>query len=118
MADDLVSVSLDGFTPPGTIRVTEAALELAKKFQASIPAGWIVVFRWYDGRRERASKEAPWVDMGPGLDLGTFQTGDIPEKAFYHAGSFRYAVLIRADIVESHPLKTIDLMGSGRLALQ
>ena len=118
MASDDESVSLEACTLPGTIKVTEPALELARQFQASIPVGWIVAFSWYDGRGERASKDAPRVDKGPGLGLGAFEIGDIPEEAIYHAGSFRYAVLIRKEIVENHPQRTIDLDERGNTTLK
>ena len=118
MPNDDEHVPLPSCTLPGTIKVMPAALELAKQFQASIPAGWIVVFRWYDGRRERTSKDAPWVDKGPGLGLGTFEIGDIPEEAVYQAGSFHYAVLIRKEIVDNHPERTIDLIGPREVILR
>ena len=94
---------------PGTVKVTSRALELAERFQAAIPTGWIVVFNWFDGGRTRVGKDAPWINTGPGLDLGAYRTSDIPEEAVYHEGSFRYAVLIREDVIESHPQKTIDV---------
>ncbi len=112
------SVPLEACTLPDTIKVTEPALELAKQFQASVPAGGIVAFFWYDGRRERASKDAPWVDKGPGLELGAYEIGDIPKEAIYHSGSFPYAVLIRKEIVDNHPERTIDLIGPRRIILR
>lgn len=109
MSHDDDPVPLIYCTAPGSIKVTQRALGRAEQFQASIPGGWMVAFMWYDGQKKRASKEAPWIDVGPGLGLGTFRIGDIPEVAIYHAGSFRYAVIIQKEIVEQHPQKTIDL---------
>ena len=76
------------------------------------------MFTWYDGQRERASKNAPWVDKGPGLGVGAYKNGDIPKEAIYHAGSFRYAVLIRQEIVEGHPERLIDLDGPRSVVLR
>ena len=59
MSDDDEPVPLDECALPDPIRVTGPALELAKQFQAALPAGYIVVFNWFDGQRERASKDAP-----------------------------------------------------------
>lgn len=70
---------------------------------------------WVDGRRTRASEDAPWEDEGPGLDLGAYRVGQIPQEAIYRAGSLGYAVLMRKEIVDSHPNKTIDLDEGGNL---
>ena len=115
MSSDDEPVPLDACTLPGTVNVTDRALQLAKRLQAGVPSGWIVAFSWYEGSRMRASKDAPWVDQGPGLDLGAYRVGQIPQEAIYHAGSLSYAVLIWKGIVESHPNKTIDLDESGKL---
>ena len=58
------------------------------------------------------------MDKGPGLGLGAYKVGDIPEEAIYHAGPFRYAVLIRKEIVASHPQRTIDLDGPRSVVLR
>lgn len=76
------------------------------------------MFNWFDGIETKANKDAPWVDEGPSLDLGAYRIGQIAEEAIYHAGSFRYAVLIRKDIIESHPEKTIELDARGRPILR
>ena len=94
---------------PGTIKVTPRALERAQPFASALPAGWIVAFDWYDGQRMRAGKDAPWVDMGPGVDIGAYKTSQIPTGAIYREESFPYAVVIRKEIVEAHPDRIIDL---------
>jgi hypothetical protein len=118
MSEDNECVSIKGCTLPGTINVTPQALDLAKRFQTAVPSGYIVTFSWYDGERVRASKTAPWVDNGPGIDLGAYSVEQIPEEAVYQAGSFRYAVLIRKDVVDRYPNKTIDLDASGNPILE
>ena len=118
MSRDDEGISLEACTPPGAVRVTSPALNLAERFQASIPLGWIVAFIWYDGQRTRASKNSPWVDVGPGMGLGTYRIGDIPEEAVHHAGSFRYAVLIPKKVVDDHPQKLIDLDGPRSVILR
>lgn len=115
MPSDDERVPLEACTPPGTIKVTDRALRLAEQFQASVPAGWIVAFSWHEGERRRASKDAPWEDMGPGLDLGAYRICQIPEEAVCHMGTLSYAVLIWKEIVESHPEKTIDLNEAGNV---
>ena len=94
---------------PGTMRVTRPALALAEQFQASVPAGWIVAFSWHDGERVRASKDAPWVDNGPGMHLGAYRIQQIPEQAICRAGSLHYAILVREETLANHPQKTIDV---------
>ncbi len=111
-------VPLEECTRPGTIQVTPRALDLAKRFQADAPAGLIVVFSWYDGEGVRAGKDAPWVDKGSGLDLWGYRVEQIPAEAVHHEGSFRYAVLVPKEVIESHPQGTIDLDGSRNLVLR
>ena len=118
MSNDDERVPLEACTLPGTIKVTPAALKLAEQFQAAVPVGWIVAFSWHDGQRIKANKDAPWVDMGPGLGLGAYEIGGIPEEAIYHSGSLRYAVLIRKEIVDSHPEGLIDLDGPRSVVLR
>ena len=108
-------VPLASCTLPGTITLTPATLDLARRFGAAIPAGWIVAFGWHDWSGVRASKDAFLVETGPGLDLGAYRLTQVPEQAIYHAGSFRYAVVIRREIVASHPRKMIDLDEKGRV---
>lgn len=116
-SDDDERVPLEACTRPGTIKVTDRALKLAERFQAAVP-GWIVAFSWYDGSRTRASKDAPWVNTGPGLDLGAYRIGQIPEEAIYRAAGLKYAVLIRKEILKKHPERIIDLDESGNLVLR
>ncbi len=109
MSDDDGRIPIEFCRLPGTIMVTPPALALAEQFQASVPAGWVVAFSWHDGERVRASKDAPWVDKGPGMHLGAYRIQQIPEQAICRAGSLSYAVLIRDEILATHPHKTIDL---------
>ena len=118
MSGDDKPVPLEACTRPGTIKVTPRALESAQPFASALPAGWIVAFDWYDGRRVRAGKDAPWVDTGPGVDVGAFKTSQIPKEAVYRDGPFPYAVLIRKEIVDGHPQKTIDLDAGGHMVFR
>ena len=111
-------VFLEACTPCGTIKVTDSALRLAERFQASVPAGWIAVFSWFDGRQIRAGNDAPCIDQGAGLGLGAYRIEQIPNEAICYAGSLSYAVCIRRDIVDSHPEKTIDLDEAGHVILR
>jgi hypothetical protein len=117
MSSDNDPVPLEACTPPGTIDVTDRALKRAAQFQSSVPLGWIVAFSWYEGSRSRASKDAPWVDQGPGLDLGAYRIGQIPKEAICHTDSLSYAVLIWKEIVDRHPKRTIDLDERGNPVL-
>lgn len=118
MTDDDVPVPLEACTLPGTIKLTDRALKLAEEFQTAVPSGWIMAFASYEGSRMRASKDAPWVDTGPGIDLGGYKIGQIPAEAVYRHGSLSYAVLISKEMVASHPEKTIDLDDAGKIVLR
>ena len=106
-------VPLEACTFPGEIKLTPRAMEYLTRFNSNVPAGWIAAFDWYDEGRFKASKDSPWIETGPGLDLGAFRTNQIPEEAVYRSGSLRYAILIWKRIVDSYPQKTIDLDDRG-----
>ena len=118
MSNDDERVPIEVCRLPGTMTVTRPALTLAEQFQASIPAGWIVVFSWHDGERVRTSKDAPWVDNGPGMHLGAYRIRQIPEQSICRAGSLCYAVLIRDEILANHPQKTIDVDELGHVIIR
>lgn len=118
MTNDDGPIPLEACTLPGTITVTGGALALAERFHAAVPFGWIVAFSWHDNERVRASKDAPWEEKGPGIGLGAYQIGQIPEEALYNAGALSYAVLISKEVVENHPERTIDLDESGKVVFR
>ena len=118
MSNDDERVPIEVCRLPGTMTVTRPALTLAEQFQASIPAGWIVVLSWHDGERVRISKDAPWVDNGPGMHLGAYRIQQIPEQSICRAGSLCYAILIRDEILANHPLKTIDVDELGHVIIR
>ena len=112
------SVPIVECAPPGTVAISPAAMALAERFQAAVPAGFIVAFSWHDGERVRASKDAPWVDKGPGVGLGAYRTIQIPEEAVCHSSSINYAVLIRQAVLDDHPEKRVYLDDTGRMILK
>ena len=56
--------------------------------------------------------------MGSGVDLGAFKTSQIPKEAIYREGPFPYVVLIRKQIVDGHPQRTIDLDAGGHMVFR
>lgn len=118
MSADNEPISLKACALPGTIEVTRSALMQAERLQTVVSAGAIVAFFWADGRRMKANKDAPWVDQGSGLDLGAYRNTQIPEEAVFTAGSLRYAVLIRKEILDTYPDKVIDADEAGKIILR
>ena len=118
MSADDEPVSLKGCAFPGTVKVTRSALMQAERFQTVVPAGWIVTFFWSDGQRMKANKDAPWVDLGPGLDLGAYRNTQIPEEAVFTGESLRYAVLILKEILDAYPEKVVDADATGKIILR
>ncbi len=117
-SEDDEAVPLSECALPGTLTVTDRAIGLAKRFQAAVPSGYIVAFSWYDWGKSRANKDAPWVETGPGLDLGAYKIHQIPQAAVWSEDTFRFAVLIRPDVLAAHPAKTIDFNSAGKVVLE
>ena len=87
-----------GFLFRGMVRVTPAALDLARAFaekmQASQPGeDRVVSFNWADMRRLRLHGNT-WADVGPSLALGTWPRAEVPAECIEVVDGLAFAIWI------------------------
>src|SRR5262245_18092211 len=86
------------FTAPGIIRVSAAALGLARGFSEAVGAANVATFDWAESISIRRKGSAVFENLGPCLTLSAYKTGEVPSAFIHRAGQFRYAVEIPEEI--------------------
>jgi hypothetical protein len=114
MTSSFETVPPDGwFTPPGTLRISTSALELAREFrdqarESQPDEDWIVSYDWADSRRVREKGSNDWRDLGAGLDLTAYERWKIPEKHIQKTGDLEIVVKIPPQIWQKSKERLID----------
>ena len=117
---NVVSTSdgFEGFTPPGIITVSAAALKLAQEFSDHLrreQAGkdWIVSFDWADSRAMRIPRPGgPMQELGPGFDLAAYERRFVPAKAIQNSAGVTFVVKVPSRIWLNSARRLIDTDGS------
>lgn len=102
----------DWFTPPGVVKVSAAALELARAFLAEArrtrpDEDWIVTFDWADSRRVRLP-DNQWEELGEGVDLAVDERAKIPPDVTTTVGGVEFAVKVGDHIYARARQRLID----------
>lgn len=102
----------DWFTPPGTVKVSASALDLARRFgddarHARPDEEWIVSFDWADSRRVRRT-DNQWEELGEGLDLAAYERRKVPVGSTQTVDGVEFAVKIPSQICERSRERLID----------
>jgi hypothetical protein len=89
-----------GFLPPGSVTLSNGALDLIKTtHEKAMPNDCgrlypIIVIRWADSRRMRVPQTNQWRDLGEGPCLTGIDEPDVPKGAVVQWGDIRFAVKI------------------------
>lgn len=110
------------FAPPGAVKVSSGALEMAREFSEQVKITspdrpQMIVFDWADSRAVREPIGGPWVDLGPGLDLAAYDVQDIWADLIQEVDGVRFAVKISRHIYEASSLRLIDTDDEARSGL-
>lgn len=114
MATNIVtSPPEEWFTPPGVVRISSSALELARAFrtqaiQTQPEADWVISFDWSDSRRIREKGANIWRDVGAGLDLTAYETHQVPSGVVQLVDDLSVAIKIPSQIWEASAERLID----------
>ncbi len=115
---------IGNYNVPGTVRVSDAALERAREFAEALSATgpnsrFLVVFHWSTARSERFP-DGKENHYGPGLDLGADRRETYPAAALNDGGGFQYAIYIPKDVLEASEHRLIDFEPTewGKLVLR
>jgi len=119
------SDGFDGFTPPGIITVSAAALKMAQEFSDHLrreqAKDWIVCFDWADSRAMRVPRPSgPMQELGPGFDLAAYERRLVPAKAIQNSGGVTFVVKVPSRVWVNSALRLIDADASvgSRLTLR
>jgi hypothetical protein len=96
------------FLHPTKGKISDQAFNQLKSFARSIGPTSIVGFYYYSQCKMRPSKDADWIDHGPGIGLGGYQRADIPNGYAHHRDGIDFIIQIPPDIWASAKLGIID----------
>jgi hypothetical protein len=101
------------FAPPGTLRVSASALQLARQFrdqarQAVPDEDWVVSFDWADTRRVRKKGTNEWRDVGAGLDLAAYERWKISDARIQTIDGVDIAFKVSPQVYERSAERLID----------
>jgi hypothetical protein len=110
---------LDDFISPGVIKISAAALQLAREFdgflkQEKPEQDWIVCFDWADSRSMRFPRPGgPMQDLGPGFDLAAYERRQVPDEVTQHTDGIAFAIKVPSRVWLNSAQRTIDVDESG-----
>lgn len=112
----------DGFTSPGLIKVSDAALQLARDFgdflkQDRPDEDWVVGFDWADSRQMRFPRPGgPMQELGPGIDLAGYERRSVPDEVIQTIDGIAFAIKVPSRVWLNSAKRLIDVdkaAGSG-----
>jgi len=103
-----------GFNPPGSVRISAGALELARSFAKDVTTfdragGWIACFSWATETRVKGKGETEWTDHGPGLYLGAVRRRQARPADIFRMGGLEFLVEIPDHILAQAKERIIEL---------
>jgi hypothetical protein len=113
----------DGFTSPGLVKVSSAALRMAREFgdflrQEKPDGDWIVGFDWADSRQMRFPRPGGAMqELGPGFDLAAYERGNVPHEVIQSIDGVIFAIKIPSRVWLNSAKRTIDVDASGKSGL-
>jgi hypothetical protein len=101
------------FTPPGTLRISQAAVALAREFReharrAAPDQDWVISFDWADSRRVREKGTNDWREVGSGLDLTAYQRDKVKNEFVETIDDIDFAMRVPRSIWETSNQRLID----------
>jgi hypothetical protein len=112
----------DGFTSPGLIKVSDAALRTAREFadflkQDRPDEDWVVGFDWADSRQMRFPRPGgPMQELGPGIDLAGYERRSVPDEVIQTIDGIAFAIKVPSRVWLNSAKRLIDVdptAGSG-----
>lgn len=112
MSDIAESWTPDQFTPPGIVKVSPSALEIARAvgeegIRAVPGKDWVMTFYWYLSETV-THPDSSREEHGPGLDVGGLERWQIPADRIETVDGFEFAIQIPKDVCEAATERLID----------
>ena len=105
----------DGFTSPGLIKVSDAALKMAREFadflkQDRSDEDWVVGFDWADSRQMRFPRPGgPMQELGPGIDLAGYERRSVPDEMIQTIDDIAFAIKVPSRVWLNSAKRLIDV---------
>ncbi|MBZ0139552.1 MAG: hypothetical protein K8H87_07205 [Pseudorhodoplanes sp.] len=114
---DAANENADGdFIPPGTLRISDAALQFARDFCAEVgrsqSGNWVIVSGWASSISLKRAPDAPYEDFGACVVLEAGRRNEVPLDFIARQDGLDFAVAIPRFIWESRPQRLIDFDAS------
>jgi hypothetical protein len=101
------------FIARGSVRASDAALQLARDFAASSGAGpggrRVATFDWAQSIEIGDDAGAPPREVGPCLILAAYERKDVPPDCIERIGLFEFAVRMPRQVLVRAPERAIDV---------
>jgi hypothetical protein len=113
----------DGFTSPGLIKVSDAALQMAREFadflkQDRPDEDWVVGFDWADSRQMRFPRPGgPMQELGPGIDLAGYERRSVPDEVIQTIDGIAFAIKVPSRVWLNCAKRLIDVDSSASSGL-
>jgi len=105
----------DGFTFPGIVKVSDAALQMAREFcdqirQQMPDQAWVVCFDWADSRQMRFPRPGgPMRELGPGFDLAAYERHQVPDEVVQSIDGVVFAIKMPSRVWMNSQKQLIDV---------
>jgi hypothetical protein len=112
MAADHTKPPHSYYAPPGMVALSPAALELARRFGEQTKRAkpdQVVAFDWAISRGVRRRIDGPMEELGPGLDLVSFDAVSVPKDVIQQVERVTFAVRIPKHVYEASAQHLIDV---------
>ena len=101
------------FTPLGTLRISQAAVALAREFReharrVAPDEDWVISFDWADSRRVREKGTNDWREVGSGIDLTAYERDKIKNEFIETIDDIDFAMRVPRSIWETSNQRLID----------
>ena len=111
----------DVFMVPDSVRVSQAALQMARETQAALGAGsrYVVTFDWAQSISIGGPGETDAKPVGPCLMIAGYDRADVPPDCIARDGGLEFAVRMPREVLAQSVERLIDVDPSKpfRLAL-
>ena len=111
----IVNDRLDGFTLPRLLKVSAAALRMARDFgdflkQDKPDQDWVVCFDWADSRQMRFPRPSGAMqELGPGFDLAAYERKNVPDEVMQAIDGVAFAIKVPSRVWLNSAKRLIDV---------
>jgi hypothetical protein len=113
MSDKYARPPYSFYAPPGVVKVSALALQMARELAERVLVTCpgvprVIIFSWRDSGWVRKPPDGPRIELGPGIDLGASDAADVPRDVLQTVDAIEFAIRIPRHIYENSALRLIE----------